>query len=83
MTHPVILQVPDHLYRALIEKATKQGKAIEDVAIERLSDDWPDDVVDPLDQYVGAFSSGIGDVAVNHDKYLGENLLGELRGENV
>lgn len=82
MTHSLTLEIPEKIYRSLAEKASKNGKEIEEVAIEKLADEWPEDFVDPLDKFIGAFSSGIGDVGLKHDKYLGENLLREMRGEN-
>ena len=81
MTHSLTLEIPEKTYRTLVERASKNGREIEEVAVERLSDEWPEDIVDPLDKYIGAFSSGIGDVGQNHDKYIGENLLREMRGE--
>jgi hypothetical protein len=81
MTHSLTLEIPEKIYRTLAQKASKNGKEIEEVAVERLSVEWPEDIVDPLDKYIGAFSSGIGDVGLNHDKYIGENLLREMRGE--
>lgn len=82
MTHTIKLEIPEKTYRTLVEKASKTGKEIEAVAVERLSEEWPEDIVDPLDKYVGAFSSGLGNVAQDHDKYIGENLLREMRKEN-
>lgn len=81
MTHSITVKIPDKTYRTLAEKALKKGKEIEEVAAERLSEDWPEDDVDPLDSYLGAFGSGLGDVAQNHDQYIGDNLLREMRGD--
>lgn len=82
MTHSLTLEIPDKTYRVLAEKASKNGKGIEEVAVERLSDHWPEDFVDPLDKFIGAFSSGISDWGTRHDELLGEVYLKELRGEN-
>ena len=78
MTHSLTLEIPDKTYRVLAEKAFKNGKGIEEVAVERLSDDWPEDFVDPLDKFIGSFSNGIPDLGINHDKYIGENLMCEM-----
>lgn len=82
MTHSLTLELPEVVYRTLAEKASKNGKEIEEIAIEKLAVPSPEDIPDPLDKYIGAFSSGLGDVGQNHDKYIGENLLREMRGEN-
>lgn len=82
MTHSLTLEVPERVYQSLAEKASKNGKDIAEIAIEKLAVPFPEDIPDPLDKFIGAFSSGIGDVSTNHDKYIGENLLRELRGEH-
>ena len=82
MTHSITLELPETVYRSLAEKASKKGKVIEEIALEKLAVQSPEDIPDPLDEFIGAFSSGIGDVGANHDRYIGENLLRELRGEN-
>ena len=90
MTHSLTLEIPDKTYRVLAEKASRNGKGIEEVAVERLSDDWPEDFSrkyskfgdDPLDKFIGAFSSGESDWGTRHDELLGEVYLKELRGEN-
>lgn len=81
MTHSVTLEVPDQLYRTLAEKAAKKGKDVEEIALDRLSDEWPEDVVDPFAKFIGAFNSQIGDVGTNHDKYIGEAIYREMHGE--
>ena len=58
------------------------GKRIEEVAVDRLTNGRePEDIEDPLDKFIGAFNSGIPDWADNHDKYIGEALMREMRGE--
>ena len=81
MTHSLTLEIPEKTYRILAERASKNGKQIEEIAVEKLAISSPEDIPDPLDKFIGAFSSGIGDVGLNHDKYIGENLLREMRGE--
>lgn len=82
MTHSLTIEVPDQLYRTLVEKASKKGKEIEEIAVDRLSDEWPEDVIDPFDKFIGAFNSDIPDWGTRHDELLGEVYLKELRGEN-
>ena len=85
MTHSVTLEVPDQLYRTLVEKASKKGKEIEEVALDRLSDEWPDDVVDPFEKFIGSLTAETADIpdwADNHDKYIGEAIYREMRGRD-
>jgi hypothetical protein len=82
MTHSITLEIPEKTYRTLAEKASKNGKEIEEIAIEKLAVPSPEDIPDPLDKFIGAFSSGIPDLGLNHDKYIGEQLMREVRGEN-
>ncbi len=82
MTHSLLLEVPETVYQLLAEKASENGKKIEEIALEKLAKDEPKLIDDPLDEFVGAFRSDVPDWADKHDKYLGENLMRELRGEN-
>ena len=81
MTHSLTLEIPAKIYQSLAEKASKNGKVIEEIAIEKLAVPSPEDIPDPLDEFIGAFSSDIPDWGTNHDKYIGETLYRELRGE--
>jgi hypothetical protein len=39
--------------------------------------------IDPLEPLIGKFPSNVPDWADQHDKYLGQNLMKEIRGEKV
>jgi len=79
MTHSLTLEIPETTYRILTERASKKGKQIEEIAVEQLAIPSPEDIPDPLDKYIGAFSSGVPDLGLNHDKYIGEQLMRDLR----
>jgi len=79
MTHSLTLEIPETTYRILAERASTKGKQIEEIAVERLAIPSPEDIPDPLDKYIGAFSSGVPDLGLNHDKYIGEQLMRDLR----
>ena len=81
MTHSLVLEVPESIYQSLVSEAEVEGRTVEEVALERLTVKKPQSAVDPLDEFVGAFDSGGMDWADNHDKYLGESLMREMRGE--
>lgn len=82
MTHSLTLEIPEKTYRTLVERASKKGKQIEEIAVEKLAIPSPEDIPDPLDKYIGYISSGIPDLGINHDKYIGERLMRDFRGED-
>ena len=82
MTHSLLLEVPESIYQPIVEEARVEGRKIEEIALERLANCKPKKIDDSLDEFVGAFRSDVPDWADNHDKYLGENLTREMRGEN-
>ncbi len=82
MTHSLLLEVPESIYQPIVEEAEAEGRKAEEIALERLAVKKPQPAADPLDEFVGAFRSDVPDWADNHDKYLGENLMREMRGEN-
>ena len=82
MTHSLLLEVPESIYQPIVEEAEAEGRKVEEIALERLANGKPKKIDDPLDEFVGAFRSDVPDWADNHDKYLGENLMREMRGEN-
>ena len=82
MIHSLTLEIPDSIYQSLAERASKDGKKIEEIALEKLANGDEPPVEDPFEKFIGAFNSGGMDWANRHDEYLGENLMRELRGEN-
>ncbi len=82
MTYSLTLEIPENIYQPLAEEAEAKGRRVEEVALERLANGKPKQIDDPLDEFVGAFRSDVPDWADNHDKYLGENLMREMRSEN-
>ena len=82
MIHSLLLEVPESIYQPIVEEARAEGRKVEEIALERLANGKPKKIDDPLDEFVGAFRSDVPDWADNHDKYLGENLMREMRGEN-
>jgi hypothetical protein len=71
MNHPLTLELPENVYESLLEKARQAGKSPEAFAVQLLSAATPTVIDDPLEQFIGAFSSYNSDWADAHDKYLG------------
>ena len=87
MDHTLKLDIPDDVYRPLLERAKQAGRTPEETAIycltaafagpQRLSP------ADPLLELAGSVESEVIDVAERHDYYLGQQLMKELHsGKN-
>ncbi len=74
MTHSVTLNIPDHLYSPLLEKANQTGKKPEELMIEYLQTMINNTEDDPVEEFIGAFNSELPDWTENHDVYLGKSV---------
>jgi hypothetical protein len=72
MGHTLTLDVPEDVYQSLIQKAEQTGQPPEAVAVQLLATATQHRVDDPLEQFIGAFSSQIADWAEQHDAYVGK-----------
>ena len=82
MGRKLILNVPQKVYEALSKSANKSKQTPEELAVR-----WLETVVqqiedDPLEKFIGAFKSNITDWADQHDKYIGKDLMKEVRSED-
>jgi hypothetical protein len=68
MTHTLTLEVPDQIYRSILEKASESGKPIEEIVLDRLAKEMADDTFEKL---IGSLDADVSDWADNHDKYIG------------
>ena len=59
MTHSLLLEVPESIYQPIVEEARAEGRKVEEIALERLAVKKPQPTADPLDEFVGAFRSGV------------------------
>ena len=82
MTYSLVLEVPENIYQPLAEEAVAKGRKVEEIALERLVKDGPQQINDPFAKFIGAFDGKGMDWANRHDEYPGESLRRELRGEN-
>ena len=79
MEHTIVLEIPDTIYEPLVQRAMQIGATPEAVAVEWLKAASTRAVEDPLEAFIGAISSGPADWADEHDKYLGQALMEELK----
>jgi len=79
MGHTLTLEVPEDVYQSLIQKAEHTGQPPEAVAVQLLTTATQPRVEDPLEPFIGAFSSHGVDWADHHDVYLGTSVRDTMR----
>ena len=79
MERTITLVVPEEIYTPLVETAAQEGLAPEALAVEWLSVGMNQFLHDPLEEFIGAFSTNLPDWAEKHDTYLGQTLAEELK----
>ena len=70
MGHTLTLELPEEVYQSLVQTAAQAGEPPEAVAVQLLTTATQHRVDDPLEPFIGAFSSEISDWADRHDVYL-------------
>ena len=78
MGHTLTLDVPEDVYRSLIQQAEQTGQSPEDIAVQLLATATQHRIDDPLEQFIGAFRSHSVDWADQHDAYLGKATQGSM-----
>ena len=81
MGHTLILEVPEDMYESLTKTAKQTGWTPEELAVEWLVTAIRNAINDPVENFIGAFSSSIPDWADQHDKYLGQALMEQMHDE--
>ena len=81
MGQTLILEIPDDVYKVLADIASQEGKTPEEMSAQWVATTVERIQNDPVERFIGAFSSDIPDWADRHDEYLGEALMKEMRGE--
>jgi hypothetical protein len=81
MNHSLTLELPDNVYESLVKKAKQAGKSPEALAVQLLTAATQAIIDDPLEQFIGAFSSHGSDWADAHDKYFGLSVEEKMRRE--
>jgi hypothetical protein len=82
MSHTLTLQLPEDVHTSLVEQARQAGKSPEAFAVQLLASATAVAMYDPLEQFIGAFSSHGSDWADEHDTYLGRSALESVPGED-
>jgi uncharacterized protein YwbE len=79
MGHRLALEVSEDLYKSLAKKARQTGQSTEGLAVELLTAATRAEAEDPLEKFIGAFSSQAVDWADQHDTYLGKAVAKSLK----
>ena len=74
MGHTLTLDVPENVYESLRQQAEHTGQSPEALAVQLLATATQQPVDDPLEQFIGAFSSQGASWADHHDAYLGKDV---------
>jgi hypothetical protein len=74
MDHKLILTVPENIYEPLSETARQSGQTPEELAIQWLATAVQNVVDDPVEEFIGAFSSAIPEWPDEHDRLIGQAL---------
>lgn len=76
---PLEIYLQKEQFSALKKLSQKQGKSVTDLVIESIEQLLIDTPIeeDPLWDIIGIGASGIGDMALDHDKYLYEIESGD------
>jgi hypothetical protein len=74
MGHTLTLDVPEDVYQSLKHQAEQAGQLPEAIAVQLLVTATQHRLDDPLEQFIGAFSSEGSDWADHHDTYLGKSV---------
>jgi hypothetical protein len=82
MEHTLVLEIPENMYEPLVKTAQRTGQTLEEVAMEWLANAIQPMLDDPVESFIGAFSSPISDWADQHDKYLGQALMEQNHKQN-
>ena len=80
MGHTLTLDVPEDVYESLAKTAKQRGSTPEELTVEWLMTAIHYALNDPVESFIGAFSSSVPDWADQHDAYLGQTVMDRMRG---
>jgi hypothetical protein len=78
VAHIVHIEVPEDIYESLLKTSEQTGQPPEELIVEWLSTVARYMIDDPVEEFIGAFESGIPDLAEQHDAYIGKALAAKL-----
>jgi hypothetical protein len=79
MNHILNLELPEDIYQPLIKIAEQKGGSPDELAIECLKSVLLKITDDTIEKFIEAFHSNIPDWADQHDKYLGQTQMDDMK----
>lgn len=79
MAHTIVIDLPEEIFEPLVKSADRTGRTPEETALDWLQDAARRSSEDPIEKFIGTLSSTVSDWADQHDKYLGEGQIQEVR----
>lgn len=83
MTHSIVLEVPENIYRKIVKEAESKKRKVEEIALERLAkDETPNDeefeklaneLADYFEQNLPADAKPLSDYAVSREGIYGDH----------
>ena len=75
LSHSLTLEIPSPIYESLVKVANQNGQQPEELAIHWLTIALQQCHDDPIEAFIGAFSSNTPDWVDRHDHYLGQTFF--------
>ena len=76
MGYTLNLEISEELYQSLRQTAQESGQTVEALVVQWLADNLAKAQEDPLEPWIGSFTSNVPDWTEKADEYLGQQLLG-------
>jgi hypothetical protein len=79
--HTIKLDLPEDVYHSLVKDAEQAGQTPEELAVQYIAEGARHADGDPLDRFIGAFSSKIPGWSDRHDEYIGAEAMNDASDE--
>lgn len=82
MGYPLLLDIPEDIYKRLAQTAEQTQQPLEKLAVEWLAKGSQKIEDDPLAKWIGALHTDVPVSFDRHDELLGESLMDDHRSED-
>lgn len=81
MGYALVIEIPEELYQPFVKTAEQSGHTPEQLATDWLVATIRQAQQDPLEEFIGMFRSDVTTWVDQHDRYLGQDLLDEMKDQ--